>query len=208
MKQPITSVDQLRKLMGEPHDLTAKKIYSQMFPEAVEFIARSPLLFMSTSDAQGQVTVSPKGDASGFVRVVDERTLLIPERPGNKLLHGLGNILESGEIGLIFILPGTEETLRVNGRAALYADEDLCDEFAANGKPAQLIIEVTVRECFFHCAKAFKRSKTWQPESWPEKQKISFGKIIAANTAGNVVSAKAIGLAVDQAVKYDYKKNL
>jgi predicted pyridoxine 5'-phosphate oxidase superfamily flavin-nucleotide-binding protein len=120
----------------------------------------------------------------------------------------LGNILQSGEIGLIFLLPGTEESLRVNGRAALYSDDDICTQLAANGKPAKLIIQVSVRECFFHCAKAFKRSRSWQPESWPEKHKISFGKHIAANATNNAISAKVVSMAVDQAVKTDYKNNL
>lgn len=208
MKKSISSVEQLRKQLGHPHKLTTQKIYSQLFGDAINFIQKSPLVFMGTSNAQGQVTVSPKGDGPGFVQVADEHTLLIPERPGNKLLHGLSNIVQSGEIGLIFVLPGTEETLRVNGEAALFADEDVCDQLAANGKPAQLIIQVSVRECFFHCAKAFKRSETWQPESWQEKQKLSFGKQIAANAAGNAISAKAVSLAVDQAVKLDYKTNL
>lgn len=208
MKHPISNVEQLRKHMGEPHKLTTQKIYSQLFADATCFIQKSPLLFMATSNAQGKVTVSPKGDAAGFVRVADGNTLLIPERPGNKLLHGLDNILQSGEIGLIFVLPGTEETLRVNGSASLFTDEDVCAELAANGKSAQLIIQVSVRECFFHCAKAFKRSQSWQPDSWPEKQKISFGKQIAANATGNTISAKAVSLAVDQAVKIDYKINL
>lgn len=208
MKQAITSVEQLRKKMGTPHKLTSQKIYSQLFADASEFIQKSPLLFMATSNAEGQVTVSPKGDGAGFVRMVDEHTLLIPERPGNKLLHGLENILHSGEIALIFVLPGTEETLRVNGRASLFSDDELCAQMAANGKPAQLIIQVSVRECFFHCAKAFKRSQSWQPDSWSEKHNVSFGKQIAANATGNAISAKTVSLAVEQAIKIDYKINL
>ena len=208
MKQAINSIEQLRKHMGSPHKLTKQKIYPQLFADATDFIQKSPLIFIATSNKQGRVTVSPKGDAPGFAHVLDESTLMIPERPGNKLLHGLENILETGEVGLIFVLPGTEETLRINGRAALYSDDELCEQMAANGKPAQLIIEVSVRECFFHCAKAFKRSRSWQADSWREHHKISLGKQIAANATGNVVTAKAVSLAVDLAIKHDYKNNL
>lgn len=208
MKQAITSVEQLRKRMGNPHKLTTQKIYSWLFDDATDFIQKSPLLFMATSNHNGQVTVSPKGDGAGFVHILDEHTLLIPDRPGNKLLHGLENILQTGEIGLIFILPGMEETLRVNGQASLFADEDICNQLAANGRPAKLIIKVSVRECFFHCGKAFKRSQSWQPDSWPEKYKISFGKQIAAQTTNNAISAKAVSLAVDKAVQVDGKINL
>lgn len=208
MEQAIKTIEELRQHMGEPNKLTKQKIYTHLFDDATNFIQKTPLLFMATSNAQGQVTVSPKGDEAGFVQVVDDNTLLIPERPGNKLLHGLGNIVQSGEIGLIFVMPGTEETLRVNGTAALFADKDMCAQMAANGRSAKLVIQVSVRECFFHCAKAFKRSHSWQPDNWPEKQKLSFGKQIAANVAGNAVSAKAIKLAVDKAVEIDGKINL
>lgn len=206
--KPIDSMDVLRSKLGEPHSLTQQKIASQLFADAQAFIRQSPLVFMSTRDAEGGTTVSPKGDAPGFVRVIDEHTLLIPERPGNKLLHGLSNILETGSIGLLFTIPGTEETLRVNGSAALYEDEDQCKAMEANGKPALLLIKVEVEQCFFHCAKAFKRSKAWQPDTWPEPMKIKFGQQIARNAAKNKLGRAAIAVAVDAAVKADYKHNL
>ncbi|WP_372798437.1 MSMEG_1061 family FMN-dependent PPOX-type flavoprotein [Litorivivens sp.] len=206
--QRIESERALRELLGQPHDLVKQKISEALTEEALDFIGKSPLLFLATTGIGGNVTVSPKGDADGFVRVVDNRTLIIPERPGNKLLHGLINILETGSIGLLFIVPGTEETLRVNGKARLYQDEDLCKEMAANGKSALLLIQVEVTECFFHCAKAFKRSKAWQSESWRDPLKINFGKQIARNAAHGRVGRAAIAMAVDAAVKADYKKNL
>lgn len=203
----IESIEQLRSLLGEPLSLTQQKISPELTPEARDFIARSPLLFIATGGEEN-VTVSPKGDQAGFVRILDDHSLLIPERPGNKLLHGLCNILSTGSIGLLFMIPGTEETLRVNGRAALYEDKEVCREMTANGKPALLLIKVEVKECFFHCAKAFKRSKAWQPESWPEPQKIKFGAQIARNAAQGKLSRAAIAKAVDAAVKVDYKINL
>ncbi|MBB3048720.1 hypothetical protein FHR99_002994 [Litorivivens lipolytica] len=206
--QRIESEQALRTLLGEPHDLVKQKISGELFEEAEAFISKSPLLLIATSGSSGNVTVSPKGDAEGFVRIVDKNTLLIPERPGNKLLHGLSNILETGNIGLLFIVPGTEETLRINGKATLYKDERLCKDMAANGKPALLLIQVEIAECFFHCAKAFKRSKTWQPEAWQKPLNIKFGKQIARNTGQGKLKQAAIAMAVDAAVNADYKKNL
>lgn len=203
----IESLDQLRSLLGEPHSLTQQKISSALTPEAHDFIRKSSLLFMATTGGE-DTTVSPKGDQPGFVRVLDDNTLLIPERPGNKLLHGLSNILRTGRIGLLFVCPGTEETLRVNGSAALYEDKATCRDMAANGKPALLVIKVQVNECFFHCAKAFKRSKAWQAEDWLEPQKIKFGAQIARNAVRGKVSQAAVAKVVDAAVKADYKMNL
>ena len=206
--EKIDSIDALRKIMGEPVPLTQSKISDELFQEAKDFIALAPLIFMATANNEGQTTVSPKGDQPGFVSIEDDKTLLIPERPGNKLLHGMSNIIENGHIGLIFLVPGTEETLRVNGRCALYRDADLCEKMAANGKPALLLLKVEIEQCFFHCAKAFKRSHAWQPEQWSEPLKISFGKQIAKNAAKGKVARKAIEKVVDQAVKADYKMNL
>lgn len=204
----IESVEQLRNLIGQPHSLTQQKISPELTPEAREFIGKSALLFMASAGSLDELTVSPKGDLPGFVRVLDDHTLLIPERPGNKLLHGLCNILSTGSIGLLFVIPGTEETLRVNGSASLYEDEEICQDMAANGKSALLLIKVDVKECFFHCAKAFKRSNAWQPASWQAPMKINFGKQIARNAASDKLSRAAIALAVDAAVQVDYKMNL
>lgn len=204
----IESVEQLRNLIGQPHSLTQQKISPELTPEARDFISKSTLLFMASAGSQEDLTVSPKGDLPGFVRVLDDRTLLIPERPGNKLLHGLCNILNTGSIGLLFVIPGTEETLRINGRASLYEDEAMCREMAANGKPALLLLKVDVKECFFHCAKAFKRSNAWQPASWQAPVKVNFGQQIARNAASDKISRAAIAIAVEAAVKVDYKINL
>ena len=204
----IKTLDQLRDRLGHPHTLTQQKIYDHLFEEAVDFIGRAPLAFIATVSADGSPTVSPKGDGPGFVRVDDDKTLLIPERPGNKLAHGLTNILETGKIGLIFLIPGMEETLRVNGTCVLDDDAALCAEMAARGQDAILVMRVRVEECFFHCAKAFKRSQTWVPDSWGEPFRIEFGDIIARNAGGNKLKQKAVEIAVNQSVKLDYKKNL
>ena len=206
--EKIESLEALRELMGNPIPMTEKKIFSELFDDARAFISRSPLVFMGTADSAGQPTVSPKGDQPGFVHIADDQTLFIPERPGNKLLHGLSNIVDNGHIGLIFIVPGTEETLRINGRCGIYRDSTLSQQMAANGKPALLLLKVEIEECFFHCAKAFKRSHTWQPEQWAERMKISFGKQVASQTTKNKLAQKALEKTIDQAVKADYKINL
>ena len=162
----ITDESQLDAIIGEPMDFVRVKIASHLDEVMKAFIARSPLIFVSTIDTHGHVDVSPKGDPGGFVQVDDRGNLLIPERPGNKLSFGFRNILRNGQIGLIFVVPNQRETLRVKGLASLHNDPDLLNLMRVNDKPALLYTCVEVRECFFHCGKALIRSKLWQPEFW------------------------------------------
>lgn len=165
-QEVVTSVESLREIMGTPSELVIRKQLDRLDPHARAFIARSPFLVIGTH-GQGQVgDVSPRGDAPGFVAVLDDHTLVIPERPGNRRLDTLLNVLQTGGVGLIFMIPGVEETLRVNGRACIVRDEALLERMTAKGKRPLLGIGVEVQECFFHCAKAFKRSGLWQPETW------------------------------------------
>lgn len=200
----ITSVDQLRARMGEPHPLVPHKLWQALDKTAISFIQRSPFLLLSTADAAGNMDVSPKGDGPGFVAVENETTLLIPDRKGNKLIFGLQNILANPHVGLIFLIPGTEETLRVNGTAELTSDPAILDRLSARGQAAGVAIRVTIQECFFHCAKAFKRSQLWHPETWPQRQPISFGKLLAPKVGGD----DALAQQIDQVVEDDYKNNL
>jgi PPOX class probable FMN-dependent enzyme len=200
----IETVAQLQALIGEPNPMTPKKLFSALDETAIDFIRRSPFLVLATADAQGNQDASPKGDGTGFVAVEDEHTLLIPERKGNRLMFSLRNILANPQVGIIFLVPGTDETFRVNGTAELSDDADLLVRLSARGAPALLAIRVTVRECFFHCAKAFIRSQLWKPETWPERRQISFGKILTAKVGGGEELARQ----VDQAVEQDYKNNL
>jgi PPOX class probable FMN-dependent enzyme len=175
----IGSVARLREIIGEPSAQVPYKIHDRLNERAQAFIARSPMLFVATVDAHGHPTVSPKGDAPGFVRVVDERTVQMPERKGNKLVFSLQNLLANPNAGLIFLVPGTGETLRVSGSATLLDDAGLCASFAARGKPALLVTQIAVSQCYFHCAKALLRSRLWRPDSWSEEMSISFGREIA-----------------------------
>ena len=167
-KHVVTGEDELRALLGNPSERAVKKESAWVDEAGRTFIAHSPFLLLATSDTNGRCDVSPKGDAPGFVRVLDERHLVIPDRPGNKRFDGMRNILQNPHVGLIFLIPGREETLRVNGRAAIVRDEEILSTLAARGKEPVLAIGVEVEECFFHCPKAFRRSGLWEPAGWPD----------------------------------------
>lgn len=179
----VTTEEELRALLGTSSKLVAHKVISQLDEHCRHFIAQSPLVLLATSDASGNCDVSPRGDAPGFVRVLDQNRLLIPERPGNRKIDSMRNLLTNPYAGLLFLIPGLEETLRVNGRAYVVRDEHLLQEMAVNGRVPLLGIGVEVEECFIHCAKAFKRSQLWQPESWPAKETLpSPAKMLVAHT--------------------------
>lgn len=164
----VTSADELRAMIGEPSEIALRKQVATIDVHCREFIGRSPFVLLATSDGAGRCDVSPKGDAPGFVLVLDDRHLAIPDRPGNRRLDGMRNLVENPHVGLIFLVPGKEETLRVNGRAWIVRDEALLERMAFKGKRPQLAIGVQVEECFMHCAKAFKRSKLWDAGQWPD----------------------------------------
>jgi PPOX class probable FMN-dependent enzyme len=200
----ITTLAQLRAIIGEENAATKVKVGDTIDQYARAFIARSPFLVLSTSDTHGRQDASPKGDGPGFVEVESERTVLIPDRAGNKLVMGLQNILANPHVGLLFLVPGTGETLRVNGTAELTTDAAVLARLTARNKPAQLAIRVTVEECFFHCAKAFLRAQLWKPETWPPNLRISFGKMLAGKMGGDEQVAQAIDSLIDE----DYRTNL
>lgn len=200
----IRSVEALREVVGATQPGLDQKNQPKLDEYAVDFLSRAPFLVLATSDAEGNLDASPKGDGPGFVEVEDERTLLIPDRPGNRLVYGHLNILENPNVGLIFMIPGTPETLRVNGRAELTKDPEALERLAARGRPAVVAIRVTIDECFFHCAKAFIRSKLWSPDGWPEKHRVSFGEMFAKSAGLDTDVAQK----VDAAIEADYSENL
>jgi PPOX class probable FMN-dependent enzyme len=166
MRTEITTEAQLRSLLGEPLQRVLDKDSDVLLPEHRAWLAASPFCLVATSDASGTCDVSPKGDPAGFTHVVDERTIAIPERPGNKRADGFANILQNPHVGLVFVVPGRGDTLRVNGRATLLADAPYADEMIVKGHRPQVIVEVAIEQVFFHCAKAFLRSRLWDPETW------------------------------------------
>ncbi len=200
----INSVEALRAVIGDKVGAIEDKNIDHLDDFATDFIAKSPFLILSTADDAGRCDASPKGDAPGFVEVVDSKTLLIPDRPGNKLAYGHENILKNPRVGLLFCLPGTNETLRINGTAQLSADPALLDKLAARRKPAVLVIRVSVEECFFHCGKAFIRSALWSPESWEPPHRVSFGAMFAARKNLD----KEVERMIDDSIAADYEENL
>lgn len=171
-KEILTSEDEIRELIGSPSELVKQKVINSLDKHCQDLIGLSPLLFLSTSDEHGHCDVSPRGDAPGSVLVLNERYFVIPERPGNRRIDSLRNILSNPHVGIIFIIPGLEETLRINGRAFVIKDEGILKQMKAKEKYPLLGIGVEVEECFIHCAKAFKRSGIWDSKSWAAEDSL------------------------------------
>jgi PPOX class probable FMN-dependent enzyme len=163
---------ELRELVGQPSEVAVRKQIPTLDAHCMAFIARSPFLLLGTSSASGACDVSPKGDAPGFALALDERTLVIPDRPGNRRIDSLSNIMDNPRVGLLFLIPGVEETLRVNGRAVISRAPDLLDRTAMNGKRPLLAIVVQVEEAYLHCARSFKRAKLWEPGAHIERAEL------------------------------------
>lgn len=172
----------LRSLYGAPHPRAVAKEIDFIDANCRQFIALSPFVHIATSDGS-KLDVSPKGDRPGFVHVLDERTLLIPDWPGNNRIDGLLNIVRHGRVGLIFMIPNVKETLRINGPASIHDDAEWLDLCAHQGKRPITVTRVETEEVFLHCAKAFMRSRLWQPETWPERA--------ALPTAGQMIKDHA-----------------
>jgi PPOX class probable FMN-dependent enzyme len=200
----VSSLAQLRSIIGEPGELVPKKVMHELDEMGADFIRRSPFLVLATTDAEGNLDASPKGGSPGFAAVENEMTLAIPDRKGNKLIFGLQNILANPHVALIFMIPGTDETFRVNGSAELTTEPALLERLAERGAAAHLAIRVHVHECFFHCAKAFIRSQLWHADSWPARQKISWGKYFASK----IGLSQEAAIKLDEMVEHDYKDNL
>ncbi len=162
----IESVEQLVDLLGEPLPRVRDKARPALHELDRDWLAASPFCLVATSDEQGRCDVSPKGDPAGFVKVIDDTTIAIPERRGNKRADGYKNILANPHVGLLFVVPGRGDTLRINGRAHLVSDAPWFEDLVVKGHRPVLALVVEVDEVFGHCAKAFMRSKLWHPETW------------------------------------------
>ena len=184
----IENFERLREVYGAPSERALKKQLSRFDKHCRAFIARSPFLVIASSDPSGRCDASPKGDAPGFVEVLDDETLLIPDRLGNNRVDTLGNLLERPGVGLIFFVPGLNETLRVNGRAHITTDPTLLDPLAVNGKLPRSGILVSADEIYFHCGKALIRSDLWNPEKQLRRSEFpSLGHILADQIGGITV---------------------
>ena len=163
----ITSEAELRELLGTPSQRVAEKVRPGLTALDRQWLATSPLCVVATSDARGRLDASPKGDPAGhLIHVLDERTIALAERPGNRRADGFLNILENPHVGLLFLVPGRGDTLRVNGRARLVREAPFLDEMVVKGRRPVMAMVVEVEEVLFHCSKAFVRSALWQPETW------------------------------------------
>lgn len=162
----LTSYAELVALVGEPLPRVANKVRDRLGAVHRQWLAHSPLCLVATSAPDGSCDVSPKGDPPGFTLVLDETTLVIPDRPGNRRVDGFRNVLDNPHVGLIYLIPGRGDTLRVNGRARLLRDAPFFDDLVVQGHRPALALLVEVQQVFFHCSKAFLRSQVWQPETW------------------------------------------
>lgn len=174
----LTTLEELEALYGQPHERSVRKEIGYVNESYRQFIERSPFVVLATAGPEG-LDCSPRGDAPGFVRIVDERTLAMPDRIGNNRVDSLRNILAQPHVGLLFIVPGVGETLRVNGRARISADEALLESFAVEGKRPRTVVMIDVDAVYFHCSKALVRSKLWDPAQHVERSLLpSAGEMI------------------------------
>jgi uncharacterized protein len=200
----ISSIAQLREIVAEPRDAAVKKDIGVLDGHCRNLIAHSPFVLVATSGATGTCDVSPKGDTPGFVQVLDDHTLVIPDRPGNRRLDSFRNIIENPHAGLIFIIPGVDETLRVNGTAQIIRDAEILERCAVEGKRPQLAIAVTVQEAFIHCPKCFLRSKVWDTSTWRPRSELPSMAQIMVDQLNVDVPVEDVERALDAANKRLY----
>src|SRR4051794_14372636 len=200
----IESVEALRRILPNPRPTTMAKVLTDLDEQAEAFVKKCAFVLLATRGEDGTIEVSPKGDEPGFIRVEDSRTLLMPERAGNNLAFGLQNIIANGQVGLIFLVPQTGETLRVSGRAEVLDDAELVAKLGSKGRPALLATRIHITRCYFHCARSVLRAQLWKPDSWPTPAKVSFGRVIAPRVGGDEQVANQI----DDYVATAYTKNL
>jgi PPOX class probable FMN-dependent enzyme len=181
----IRSLIDLRASYAAPSEIALRKELDHIDRHAREFIARSPLAVIATADADGWPDASPRGDAPGFVAVVDDHRLHLPDRPGNNRLDSFQNLIANPRVALLFVLPGRVETLRVNGTARLLKEPALLEKYAVRGKPARAVLEITARSVYFQCGKALIRSALWQKEKWPSLEGLApFAEAISDQVKG------------------------
>ena len=172
IREVIATHNRLRELSKQPSSRANNKIIDHIDEICRRFIAACPFVLVASRGADGRIDVSPKGDPAGFVAVLDEKTLAIPDRPGNHRLDTFENLLAHPEIGLLFLIPGNGDTLRVSGKGKIVRDSLLQAKLAVNGKAPNLVLTITVEEAFMHCPKCVVRSGLWVPERWPDRSRV------------------------------------
>ncbi|WP_395297130.1 MSMEG_1061 family FMN-dependent PPOX-type flavoprotein [Kitasatospora hibisci] len=202
----VREAAQLREIYEQPSDLARRKQVDRVHDVARRLIACSSLVFVASADAAGRCDVSPRGGPAGLVSVLDEHTLAIPDATGNKRLDTLHNVVETGRVGLIFVVPGRETTLRVNGRACVSTDPRLLEHLTAVGKPPRSAIVVAVEEVYAHCPKAFLRSSAWKPEGWlAEDEQPRSAEVTLSHLRDPSLTVEAIEQAERESLLYRYE---
>ena len=206
----IDTSKELRDLMGDPMELAARKSIPRLDRYSKEYIRRSPFVCIGSADENGKADVSPRGDPPGFVQVLDDSTLFIPDRPGNKRVDTMSNIISNPNIALLFLIPGFDDTLRVNGRAEVIRDDSLNAKSVVKGKKPTVGIKMHVEQVFFHCSKAFKRSGLWDADNRQDRTDMpSIGRMILEQTAEPTsIISEAEFEEVDKFVEDGYRENL
>ncbi len=176
----VSTIEQVYEINGEPHSSILEKHTSYLTPLLEAFIMAAPFFMIATADAEGNCDVSPKGDPKSSVKILDARTIVIPDRPGNRRVDGHRNVLANPHIALIFVVPAVEETVRVNGRAFLTDDPELLESMQIQGKTPKLATVVEIDEAYVHCSRSFLRAGLWKTETWPDPDTIpTIGAMIA-----------------------------
>jgi PPOX class probable FMN-dependent enzyme len=200
----VKSMDALRKLYGMPMDLVVKKQKSALDQYSAQFLSLSAFCALSTSSANGNMDCSPRGDYPGFIKALDEQTLLIPDRPGNNRLDSLSNIIENPNVGLLVLIPGFKECLRINGTAKIITNSEILTRLEYQGKTPKAAIVLSITDVYFHCAKAITRSKLWEQESHVQRDVMpSLGRILMAQTdpSKSDEDVKAVEALIEERVK-------
>ena len=196
----ISNASELRETYGEPLARSGLKVLDYLDEHCQNFISLSPFCLIGTSAADGRADVSPRGDPPGFVAVLDDHTLLIPDRPGNRQADSLGNVIEQPQVGLLFLVPGMNETLRVSGKAEIVTDPALLTPLSVSGKRPISGLRITIEKAFFHCGKALVRSRLWDPETQIERSSFpTYGQVLADQIDG--ADAREIDASAEEATR-------
>ena len=194
----VSTVGQLEELTGQPIAAVVDKVVDHLDDISRQFIAASPFCLVATANSAGFIDVSPKGDPAGFVRVLDERHLAVPDRPGNRRADSFHNLLTDDRIGMIFLIPGTTETLRVSGRARIVRDAELLASMTVKGRQPALAVVVEVDRVMIHCPKCMIRSKLWKPERWAETALPDISAALTAHADLDITPEQLLEQVVDE----------
>lgn len=200
----VNSVEELRTHYKAAHDRAVKKELPFLDAHARNFLARSPFVLIGSQDGNGNADVTPKGDKPGFVAMLDDVTIAIPDRPGNNRLDTWENIVANPAVGLLFLIPGMNETLRINGEGRITVDADLRAQLAVDGREPATVLVVKVKAVYMHCAKAFMRSELWSPESWPDRADMPTLGAILRDQLALAQSVEEL----DQGIDESYRKTM